>query len=614
MSVTLFPPDDARNAIVMQNDRIDIDENQLDLFARPSSRITPYMPKHQIPPYEKIYKVAVDIETLGLDPAKDRIIAIGLLDSNGKTELIADKNEEKLLQRAISLLHCFRSGWLFGYNNLSFDLPFIAQRAKRYGLKVPYRRGAPRTMATAQMFGKSSSFTELLWNSMDIIDLFHQVLAWDNAARTLSAYDLKTAAVEMKLRSERRLELTHQEILEAWRRGDIDRIITYLKHDLEDTMALGNYLVPALYYQRLFVPKLSTQALSYSGNGKKWQLIVESEYGEVPRPTAEPKQRFEGGLTLANPGLYHYVAKIDVSSLYPSIMLRYHVCSHKDVEKKMLGVLAYLTNERLRLKQIAKGGNGIADQMQGALKILINSSYGFLGVGGCGYNDMRAAALVTAYGRSILRLMLLVLQEAGGQIVEADTDGIIFHHPQPEDAAALVSCALPDGIGIELEWVADGCYIPQDEKGMGLRKNYLVFDRGKCIIRKGIFRKRDRSVLEREFPVEILLRYLESPELAHEFYQQTQHDIKSGTYPCSALSIRRKIRTGEKQMLRLGNANEIAIFYEQENGMRGNTLPYNRYFYLHLIESMYDSIIKTVCWKKADDRSIPETLQLSLFS
>ena len=51
------------------------------------------------------------------------------------------------------------------------------------------------------------------------------------------------------------------------------------------------------------------------------------------------------------PGLHKDIAKIDVSSLYPSIMLKYGICSHKDTQRVGLSILDYLTRERLRLKE-----------------------------------------------------------------------------------------------------------------------------------------------------------------------------------------------------------------------------------------------------------------------
>ncbi|OBQ31647.1 MAG: hypothetical protein AN487_23840, partial [Anabaena sp. CRKS33] len=74
-----------------------------------------------------------------------------------------------------------------------------------------------------------------------------------------------------------------------------------------------------------------------------------------------------------------------------------------------LSILDYLTRERLRLKELGKAGDLAAKQAEAALKVLINSLFGFYGTSGVGFNDMEAAALVTAYGRRILRFMIDVI-------------------------------------------------------------------------------------------------------------------------------------------------------------------------------------------------------------
>lgn len=66
-----------------------------------------------------------------------------------------------------------------------------------------------------------------------------------------------------------------------------------------------------------------------------------------------------------------------------------------------LSILDYLTRERLRLKELGKAGDLAAKQAEAALKVLINSLFGFYGTSGVGFNDMEAAALVTAYVRRI---------------------------------------------------------------------------------------------------------------------------------------------------------------------------------------------------------------------
>jgi hypothetical protein len=105
-------------------------------------------------------------------------------------------------------------------------------------------------------------------------------------------------------------------------------------------------------------------------------------------------------------------------------MLQEEGCSHPLARAK----LKELTELRLHYKRLAKQGDAEANALQNALKILINSFYGFYGTGGLPFNDMEIASNITAKGRELLSKMM-ERASARGTVVEADTDGIIVSLP-----------------------------------------------------------------------------------------------------------------------------------------------------------------------------------------
>jgi DNA polymerase, archaea type len=267
---------------------------------------------------------------------------------------------------------------------------------------------------------------------------------------------------------------------------------------------------------------------------------------------------YEGALIACpTPGLHHQVAKIDVSSLYPSIMLRYGICSRKDPQHKFLGVMSYMTAERLRLKQLAKGGDKSADHQQNALKILINGSYGYMGTGGYCFNDYEAAALVTAYGRKIITLMQAVVESLGATVIELDTDGIMFTSEQPAAITAAVQAALPNGINVELEFSGCGAYVPKS-------KSYVIVTPSGKMTVKGLFRKRGNYPLANTFPVEFIrLYFTQSPDAAQAYYQGVREQIISGDIGIEQLTITRKIAVSERNLVErgLGQPGDKVSFY-----------------------------------------------------
>lgn len=595
-----------RSLIKKSGSKIIVKEDNLDIFYNNPKPLPSWLPHSQIKPYKNLSTLTIDIETAGLNPQKDRIFGIGSIDESKNVFISMEEDEVKLLEQFITHFNQTSPDIIYTYHGTIFDLPFIISRCNRYGIKHPFRTSTkPRVIKTAQVFGKPLEINEIYIQNIQHIDIYICVLRWDFIFKTLSNASLKTSVLEMGLRSTPRLVLDHKHITEYFAQGagshGWQKIKEYLSFDLEDTLLLADKLVPPYYYESLIVPKMDLQQLAITGNATKWQRILENQYPDY-RPQADSKKQFEGGLVISVSGLHYNVAKIDVSSLYPSIMLKYGICSLKDKNQIALCILKYLTNERLRLKKLGKAGDASAKQAEGALKVLINSLYGFYGTSGVGFNDMVAAALVAAYGRRILRFMIDVIEKAGGIQVESDTDGIFFSHPEPVKVFEKLQASLPDGINVELETIAKAMFIPT--KGS---KNYVVWHEDNTITTKGSWRKRDRSVLEKEFPLNYLTHYLESKISAENYYQELLQAISSRNLSVKKLQITRKIRKGEKALLCLGNTGDVVTFYQGYMNLT-NSEPYSISYYLELITRKREEILSVI------EPQIKSTnLQLSLF-
>jgi DNA polymerase, archaea type len=605
-----------REAIVHAPGRVNVDLDRLALSYQPSVHVPYWEPTAELNTYESLSKLYIDIETSGLDPQVDRVLMVGLMDDQGNHHIITNQDEKVLLTEVMAYLKANKSQCLIGHNHIAFDLPFLIARSDRHRVRHPFRLANKTGRITSASFhGKPIEFTPVYWKGTDILDTFQQIAIWDKSASKLSGYGLKNSTIALGLRDDRRLELTVNEIRECWDSGDADRIREYLVFDLEDTKLLADFLLPVVWYQMAYVPNLSFQMMAVASPALKAQKVHQSLISGV-EPESDEQIGFDGGkVELLAPGLHSDVAKIDVASLYPSIMLKYGICSRKDPEHRFLGWLQYLTKERLRLKELAKRGDKSANFKQNAMKILINGSYGFLGTGFYTFNDYEAAALVTAYGRKILNVMTETVDRCGGVPIELDTDGILFSDHNPQQTAAAVSLALPEGINIDLELVNCGLYAPN-------AKNYVIIHpNGKTTI-KGIFRKRMRCQLEKAFPVEYLkLYFLESPAAADEYYQQVRESIANGSIDTAKLTITRKISVSEKNLVELGlgqPGETVSYWYAEQprhHGRTGrilnscsietNTQPYWVEYYLEKLDNQRAEILVVavipVSKKRGDD-------------
>lgn len=536
-----------RDAVIHKPGRIEVDIDRLSLDYRPSVTTPSWTPSTSVKPYEQLTKLYIDIETTGLDPLVDRVLMVGLMSETGVKTIITDTDEKVILARTIEHLKANKPDCLIGHNLINFDLPFLATRCRINNIPHPFTKAdKPTRITSSSVNGQPIEFTPVYWKGTDILDTYQQIAIWDKAAAVLRSYGLKNSVLALGLRDDRRLELSVDRIRECWDNGDLATIQDYLAFDLDDTQLLANYLLPVVYYQMNYVPNLNFQTLAIASPALKAQKIHQRLLPGL-EPDADGQSGFDGGtVELLKPGLHSNVAKIDVSSLYPSIMLRYGICSRKDTENRFLGVLEYMRSERFRLKALGKSGDRSASFQEKALKVLINGSYGFFGTGYYSFNDYEAAALVTAYGRKILDLMVEALDRYGDITIEIDTDGIYFSHSEPDTVYAAVVDALPDGIEIDLEIKNFGMYIAK-------MKNYvLVSPEGKTSV-KGLFRKRNRYPLQNEFPIEFIrLYFTQGLESSEAYYQEVRSMLASGDIPVEDLTITRKISTSEKNLVELG--------------------------------------------------------------
>ncbi len=588
--------------IKLNRTEVKIDETKIDLFDQYDRPIFEWKPSVNLTSFSELRQVYLDIETTGLDSQKNRVILIGMMFADGSYEIIEHDSESIMLLKMCDILSKYAPHIINIYNGFSFDIPFLIERGKKYNITLPFRVSERvTTHRSAQLFGKPMQYKSIWYcgkygQETAIIDQYHQVLAWDFVSRKLTKYTLKQAALQMGLRKESRLELSYEQMMECWHHNDLNKLREYLVYDLEDTKLISDRLNPSIYYQKLFLSDWHLQSLATGGNGSKWNSILEKEVGA--KPDYDRVMNYEGGLTGGKAGLFRNVSKIDVASLYPSIMLVYGVYSCKDKEAKLLQILAYLTTERLRLKKLAKQGDEQANQMQGALKILINSAYGFLGTMGLGFNDYKAAAKVTAYGRAILRLMLKTIEANGGTPVSWDTDGVIYACPDGQNEAIheATQAAMPQGINLDFEWTAKAIYVPPaDNFGNGLRKNYLIFHNDDSVTRKGKFRKRDVCKLEKDFPVEYLKRVLDNQFQADKYYFELRQKITKKGLSIDDIKIERKIKKNEKTLVELGfgQPGDKTWYYQ---GLTNYTQSggYSIYYYLNLIKNMRDEMFFTL--------------------
>jgi DNA polymerase elongation subunit (family B) len=485
----------------------------------------------EIPPV-----VVLDLETTDTDPKRGRILAAGLaLYVEGKeveTQIIrSDDGEANLLAQVFDYLRetCNDLGGfiLTGYNIFDFDLTFLIERARKLKVDCPFRylkdeNGEIQRFAIPETNGKFTYKAIETNLPITLIDTQHLVIRWDNFEKVLPDYSLKSVAVHFKVNIPDRPILTPEEIVHAYYH-DQPKFNAYLLADLWETYALFAKLIPP-YAGVAALTGLNLKKVVAKGRGWIWQQILQRYYTEIPQ--ADETRKYEGGLVVCREGLWFNCAKFDIASLYPTIMLAYRIHSRKDPDQIALRYLKTLTKQRLLLKQKAKEiGDKTAQILQEAMKMLINSLYGYYG-SVYELNDFNAAERVTEIGCKVLTCMVAAVEDAGGIVVEADTDGIIVscQDRDPQEILQAISASIPEVFKVELEWQEAVVFVSDD-------KNYVVLDRnGDLIAVKGAkWRGRDKEAyLTQAIPTFVRIWATEGKEAALNYAKRVLGEIRNG--------------------------------------------------------------------------------------
>lgn len=234
----------------------------------------------------------------------------------------------------------------------------------------------------------------------------------------------------------------------------------YAEHDADDALALFDLLIPPYFYYAQSIPKTMQQIINGASGAQVNSFMVRAYLSEKHSiPKASEPEKYEGGISFGNPGAYGRCYKVDVASLYPSIIRQYEVYdADKDPKRYFLKMVSNFTDQRLKHKELAKtsGDRSFKDREQ-AEKILINSAYGFMGAPGLNFNSPKCAAEVTRKGREILEKGIEYCKRRFDTIVNADTDSFMFHSSRPFSFQRFIE-GLNQEFPNMIRWEDDGVY------------------------------------------------------------------------------------------------------------------------------------------------------------
>ena len=442
---------------------------------------------------ENLDILSFDIETTSLSPENGKVLLItNTYRCGNRVERLLFSYDDYNSQKEMIYAWCafvreIDPDVIVGHNIFNFDLPYLKSIAGK--LPIGRDESSAKFARYTSKFRKDGSqsydYQNVTVYGREIIDTFHLSIKYD-VARNYPSYKLKEIVKYEGLEKADRQHYDASKIRLVYENtAEWNKIKKYAEEDADDALALFDLMIPSFFYYTQSLPKTLQQVIN-GASGAQVDSFMKRAYLQEGHslPLSSRADGFEGAISFGNPGLYKNVFKVDVASLYPSIILSKEIYDNeKDPKKYFLQMVRYFTDERLNNKRLAKEtGDRYYRDLEQSQKIFIDSAYGFMGANGLLFNSPHNAKLVTRTGREILTEGIKISEARGYETVNADTDSFSFtggNKLKDEDFKDLLDSL--NSIRPGIVWEDDGFY----KKVLIVKAKNYVLDDGKKIKIKG---------------------------------------------------------------------------------------------------------------------------------
>ncbi len=548
-----------------------------------------------LPEKEAVLNVtAFDLETLSPGrfsvPEKDPILMASFAEK-GKAVVFSygkkfkadfvevSKTEQEMLRAFLCKFRESSPDVIATYNGDLFDFPYLKERCSKLGvgLGISADGSAPKVMRK----GRDNAVKLHGIQHLDAYQLLRFLSRF--AVVNLVKFDLESAVAA--LFNAQKKKLSPEQINEAWATGKgLDDVASYCKEDAESALRISNCYLP-LVTELCRLVKQTLYEVSRSSASMLVEYLIMNKcraasYLISNKPddsTVQQRllQTYKGGFVREPmPGLHENIAVLDFSSLHPTIMISHNVspdtanCKHRECREgnsaptkqwfcmKRKGLLSSILSELLErrmqikhgLKQAGKesGSAFLLDARQHALKILLNSFYGYLGYARSRFYSRECASAVTAWSRQYVKEVGEKAEKAGFKVLYSDTDSEFLIIPKGkgkqdvERFVEQVNRQLPGVMNLELEaFYKRGIFVTK-QSGEGAKKRYALIDYSNNLKIVGFeYVRRDWARIAKETQREVIKAILQhgSPEKAIQIVKEKINALHSGKVPKQQLVV-----------------------------------------------------------------------------
>jgi DNA polymerase I len=513
------------------------------------------------------------ISTKNNDKTKSKLVSYNTKKAKGLTLL---NDEEELIKELNEDLQ--KLDFIVTYNGDNFDFPYAKKRAEKYNSeflinneKIKIRR-----------HGLDNSALTIGPQHVDA----YRIMSFMRRTGAVNIVKLDLENVSEKVFGIKKEKLYPVHINGYWKEGsekDLQKLVDYNKEDSEITLRIATEFLP-LFYE---ISKLTSESISSSTRNStsnmvedlllkesfKRGIIAENKphEGEV---NARMNNPIKGGF-VKEPisGLHENIVVLDFASLYPSIIISHNIspetanCEHEECQKnkspdgtwfctKEKGlfseILESMLKERLKLKKEHKKKlkkEGIDDRIlfakQWALKIILNSVYGYLGYPRARWYSREGASATTSWARDYIHKAINSAENEGFEVLYGDTDStfLLMKDKTKKDVENFlenVNSKLPETMELELDgYYKRGIFVTKKEGGAA-KKRYALMDEKENLKIVGFeYVRRDWCNLAKETQkkvIELVLKKGE-PEEAAKYVREVVKKLQDGEIAKEDLAI-----------------------------------------------------------------------------
>ncbi len=435
------------------------------------------------------------------DPRKDPVIIIGyktLDDNEPRLVVMSSKIDTEVILSFVRSVREYDPDLIVGYNQNSFDWPYLVERSKILGVTLDVGRkkgGVPQT----SVYGHVSVPGRLNVDLYDFAKEIHEI-----KVKTLE----EVADYLNVMPRDKRVILEWWEIPEYWDNPEKRPILLqYARDDVESTYGLAWKFLPfgAQLSQVSGLPMDQVMAASV-GFRLEWRLLREAyKQGELaPNRVDRGEESYTGAIVLRpKKGIHDNIAVLDFASMYPSIMVKYNVgpdtlvragesVSPSEVyvapsvghrfRKRPDGFFKLTLRKFLDIRKRIKAEMKkypqshpqyrLLDERQRAVKVLANATYGYMGWPHARWYCKACAESVTAWGREIIMKAIQKARSLGLEVIYGDTDSLFIKYDRKKVEELIRYVEEELGFEIKIDKIYKKVFFTEAKKRyIGLTEN-----------------------------------------------------------------------------------------------------------------------------------------------